>query len=453
MKQYDVIVIGAGEGLGAAFRAESAGLKVALVDKGRLGGTCLNVGCIPSKILIHCADVITAIQEAGKLGIHANIERIDFDAIMQRMRENVSRGRGFIKDSVSESGSLDFYNSEARFVSDYTLETAGEKIRGDRIFIASGSRPSVPSVRGLERLSYLTNETVLDLNRRPDSLIIIGGGYIAVEYGHFFAAMGTTVTIIQRNSRLLPNEEPEVSELLVAELGRRMQIITNVEILEAVGTERDVMVIVKQRDGSDEREISAESMMVAVGRVSNADLLMPGNTGVEINESGYIKVDDTLQTTKEKIWAYGDAIGRQMFTHAGDKEMEIAWHNANNDGKLRMDFGAVPHAVYTHPQIASIGMTEEQARRDHDVLVGRARYSDVAKGKAMLEENSFAKAIVDKKSRLILGFHIIGPEASILIQEVVNAVANRMPVESITNSMHIFPALPEIVTETFNNLE
>ncbi|HMK56273.1 MAG TPA: dihydrolipoyl dehydrogenase [Dissulfurispiraceae bacterium] len=453
MKQYDVIVIGAGEGLGAAFRAESAGLKVALVDKGRLGGTCLNVGCIPSKILIHCADVITAIQEAGKLGIHANIERIDFDAIMQRMRENVSRGRGFIKDSVSESGSLDFYNSEARFVSDYTLETAGEKIRGDRIFIASGSRPSVPSVRGLERLSYLTNETVLDLNRRPDSLIIIGGGYIAVEYGHFFAAMGTTVTIIQRNSRLLPNEEPEVSELLVAELGRRMQIITNVEILEAAGTERDVMVIVKQRDGSDEREISAESMMVAVGRVSNADLLMPGNTGVEINESGYIKVDDTLQTTKEKIWAYGDAIGRQMFTHAGDKEMEIAWHNANNDGKLRMDFGAVPHAVYTHPQIASIGMTEEQARRDHDVLVGRARYSDVAKGKAMLEENSFAKAIVDKKSRLILGFHIIGPEASILIQEVVNAVANRMPVESITNSMHIFPALPEIVTETFNNLE
>ncbi len=453
MKEYDVIVIGAGEGLGIAFRAQSAGLRVALIDKGKLGGTCLNVGCIPSKILIHTADVITVIQEARKLGIDAKITRIDFGKIMQRMRENVDRGRGFIADAVKESENLDFYNTEARFIGDYTLETAGEQIRGKKIFIASGSRPLVPSSKGLDSINYLTNENVLALTRQPESIIILGGGYIAVEYGHFFAAMGTRVTILQHNGRLIPNEEPEISDLLMKELGKRMDVRTGIDIVEVARAGNSHTVRVKHRDTGEMNEYAAESMMIAAGRMSNADLLKVENTGVQKDASNYIKVDDSLLTTKENIWAFGDAIGRQMFTHAGDKEMEIAWHNSNNDDKRRMDFDIVPHAVYTHPQIASIGLTEGQARKDHNIMVGKAHYSDVAKGKAMMEENGFAKAIVDKETRRILGFHIIGPEASILIQEVVNAVANKMPVESITGSMHIFPALSEIITETLNNLE
>ncbi len=453
MKEYDVIVIGAGEGLGIAFRAQSAGLRVALIDKGKLGGTCLNVGCIPSKILIHTADVITVIQEARKLGIDAKITRIDFGKIMQRMRENVDRGRGFIADAVKESENLDFYNTEARFIGDYTLETAGEQIRGKKIFIASGSRPLVPSSKGLDSINYLTNENVLALTRQPESIIILGGGYIAVEYGHFFAAMGTRVTILQHNGRLIPNEEPEISDLLMKELGKRMDVRTGIDIVEVARAGNSHTVRVKHRDTGEMNEYAAESMMIAAGRMSNADLLKVENTGVQKDASNYIKVDDSLLTTKENIWAFGDAIGKQMFTHAGDKEMEIAWHNSNNDDKRRMDFDIVPHAVYTHPQIASIGLTEGQARKDHNIMVGKAHYSDVAKGKAMMEENGFAKAIVDKETRRILGFHIIGPEANILIQEVVNAVANKMPVESITGSMHIFPALSEIITETLNNLE
>ncbi len=453
MKEYDVIVIGAGEGLGIAFRAQGAGHKVALVDKGKLGGTCLNVGCIPSKILIHTADVIASIQEAEKLGIHADIKKIDFGAIMKRMRENVQRGRGFITEAIKESENLDFYNAEAGFVSDYTLDVAGESIKGKKIFIVSGSRPVLPSVKGLSDIGYLNNENVLDLTERPASIIIIGGGYIAAEYGHFFAAMGSRVTIIQHNKRLVPAEEPEVSELLLKELGKRINIITNSDIVEISNPGGVNRVRFRDRDNGQEKDITAERIMIAAGRMSNADLLQVGNTGIETGESNFIKVDDYLSTSQDNIWAYGDAIGKQMFTHAGDKETEIAWHNANNGDRIKMDFGIVPHAVYTHPQIASIGLTEEEARREYDVLVGRANYSDVAKGKAMMEENGFAKAIVDKKTRLILGFHIIGPEASSLIQEVVNAVANRLPVESVTDSMHIFPALPEIITETLNNLE
>ncbi len=453
MKEYDIIVIGAGEGLGIAFRAESAGFKVALVDKGKLGGTCLNVGCIPSKILIYTADVVASILEATKLGIHADIKKIDFRAIIQRMRQNVERGRGFITDAIKESEKIDFYNAEAQFVSDYTLDVAAEKIKGKKIFIVSGSRPIVPSVNGLADIGYLNNESVLDLIERPESIIIIGGGYIAAEYGHFFAAMGTRVTIIQHNKRLVPNEEPEVSELLMKELGKRMDVVVNADIVEVSRSDGTNILKFRDRETGVEGEITASGIMIAAGRMSNADQLKVQNTGVETYGANFIKVDDYLMTTKENIWAYGDAIGRQMFTHAGDKETEIAWHNANNSDKLKMDFSIVPHAVYTYPQIASIGLTEEQARKEFNVLVGKANYSDVAKGKAMMEENGFAKAIVDRDTRQILGFHIIGPEASILIQEVINAVANKMTVESITDSMHIFPALPEIITETLNNLE
>ena len=164
-------------------------------------------------------------------------------------------------------------------------------------------------------------------------------------------------------------------------------------------------------------------------------------------------MNDYLQTTKEKIWALGDAIGRQMFTHAGDKEAEIAWHNATEKKKIRMDFGAVPHAIFTHPQIASVGLTEEQARKHYEILVGKAKYSDIVKGEAMMEETGFAKAVVDKRTEKILGFHIIGPEASSLIQEVVNVVAVKGSVKSITNSIHIFPALSELIPETLNHLE
>jgi dihydrolipoamide dehydrogenase len=172
-----------------------------------------------------------------------------------------------------------------------------------------------------------------------------------------------------------------------------------------------------------------------------------------MTEGGFIKVNHYLETNKRNIWALGDAIGKQMFTHSGDKEAELAWHNATQENKMKMDFQLVPHAIFTYPQIASVGLTEEQARRDYKILIGRAKYSDIVKGEAMMEEEGFAKAIVEKGTERILGFHIIGPEASTLIQEVVNAMLNKVTIKSIINSMHIFPALSELIPEALNHLE
>jgi len=452
MKEYDVIVIGAGVGTGIAFKALSAGLKVALVDKGNVGGTCLNVGCIPSKMLIYPADRAVEITEAGKFGIDAKIRTIDFSRVMSRMKTTIAMGRKYLKREIMNSENLDFYNREAHFVGDYLLKIKDAVISGKKIFIVSGSRPSIPPIEGLDGIDYLTNESVLKLEQKPGSMIIVGGGYIATEYAHFFAAMGTKVTIVEIAQRLLREEEPEISELLKKELSRRMDIFTSMEILGVRKMKNGCAALLRDAIKGSKRRITAEKIMIATGRKSNADILRVDNTGVETDGSKFIKVDDYLSTNKENIWALGDAIGKQMFTHAGDKEAEIAWHNATHDEKIKMDFAAVPHAVFTRPQIASIGLSEAGARKDHEILVGKAEYSDVVAGDAMDEKMGFAKAIADKKTRRILGFHIIGPNAAILIQEVINAIAAGNNFESITESMHIFPALSEVVEETLNNL-
>jgi len=454
MKKYDVIVVGAGDvGLGIAFKAVAGGLKTALIDKGNVGGTCVNYGCVPSKTLIYTADRIIEASENTKFGIRSEITDVDFRGVMERMRGVVTSGRNAIKEAIEGSENLDFINSGCHFIDEQTLDAGGSKIRGKKIFIASGARPSVPSIKGLDTVQYLTNESVLELQERPESVIFIGGGFIALEYAHFFSALGTRVMILDRNMTLLRFEEPEISELLKKEMEKRIELHMGVETIEVRHANNVYTVLVKDISTGREKEISAEVVMVSSGRRSNADLLKLENAGIVTDKNNFIKVDEYLRTNRKHIWAVGDAIGRAMFTHAGDKEVELAWHNATQRKKIRMDFESVPHAVYTYPQIASVGLTEQQAGKDREILVGRALYSDTVMGEAMVEREAFAKAVVEKRTGRILGFHIIGPHAAILIQEVVNAMENKGDMKSITGCMHIFPALSNIIPEAFSNLE
>jgi dihydrolipoamide dehydrogenase len=453
VKNYDAIVIGSGCGLNIVEEALSHGLKVALVDKGPPGGTCPNLGCIPSKILIFAADRITEIQESGKLGITAAIKHVDFQAIMERMRASVRKGQEEIRHSLARVPKLDYFEGEGHFTDAYTLEVSGESIRGEKIFIAAGSRPLIPPFKGIDTVDYLTNESVLELREKPESLLIIGGGYVAVEYGHFFAAMGTRVTILEMADRLVLAEEPEISALLKQELARRMEVHTGVRAEEVRRRGSEVTVTVSDEKTGWKKDFTARRVLVAVGRQSNADLLKVDRTGVEVDKKNFIKVDEYLETTQKNIFAVGDINGQQMFTHAANAEAAVAAHNALHGSKMKMDYSATPHAVYSHPQIASVGMREEDARKAHQVLVGQAKYSSVAKGEAMMEENGFAKAIVEAKTGKILGFHIIGPYAPILIQEVINVMAAKGNVNHLQSAMHIHPALPELILKTLNNTE
>jgi len=454
MKNYDVIVVGSGAGAIVSDEAATHGLKTALIDKGPLvGGTCINWGCIPSKHLIYTADRIVDIEEAKQLGVEAEIKNIDFHAITERMRQSRKEAQVHIREGLKHSKNLDFYEGEGSFIGDYLLEVNGEKLKGKTIFIASGSRPLIPPIKGLENVNYLTNESVLELMEKPDSLIIIGGGYIAVEYGHFFAAMGTIVTILEMADRLVLSEEPEISEILKNELNKRMRVHTKTLVEEVKQSEHGVVVTAMDNETGKRRQFSSQRIMIAVGRRSNADLLKVENTGVEKDKRGYVKVDEFLATNRKNIFAIGDANGQQMFTHMAVREAEIVAQNAFYGTNIKVDYSAVPHAVYSHPQIAAVGMTEIQAKEGHNILIGRMKYIDIAKGEAMMEKQGIAKVIVEKESNKILGFHIIGPYAPELIQEVVNAMTSGGGLEELTQGIHIHPSLSELVQYTISSLE
>ncbi len=456
MKEYDVIVVGSGAGLSVVENALSHGLSVALVDKGPLGGTCLNLGCIPSKMLIYPSDRVVEIAEAGKLGITAEVKDVDFGAVMRRMRNTVQRGERHVREGIRFAEGLDFYEGEGHFVEDYTLEVNAARIKGKKIFIVSGARPHIPAVRGMDSVEFFTNESVLQLQERPKSIIIIGGGYIAAEYAHFFAGMGTEVTLLQRNERLVPDEEPEISEALKKGMSRRMRIYTGTEAVSVRKTDSGYGVTGKERAGGKETDFAAEKVMVATGRTSNADVLKVGNTGVKTDGRNYIKVDEFLRTSMKNIWAFGDAIGKKMFRHVANREASVVWQNAMHDAREKMDYLSAPHAVFSHPEVASVGFTEGEARkrfRRQDLLAGKAQYSEVARGEAMMEEEGFAKAIVKKDTGKILGFHIVGPCASLLIHEVIVVMANDLDMWALGNAMHIHPALSEVIIAALNNLE
>jgi dihydrolipoamide dehydrogenase len=453
MKEYDVIVVGSGSGMIIVNQALSHGARVALIDRGpRLGGTCLNYGCIPSKMLIHVADRVMEIQKARELGIDAKLGNMDFGAIMNRMRNSRDEGEKDVREGIEQLDGLDFFEGEAHFVDDYTLEVVEERIKGDRIFMASGSRPFIPPIKGLETIRFLTNESVLELEEKPESIVIIGGGYIGVEYAHFFAAVGTRVTIIEMADRLVLSEEPEMAELLLRELSKRMTISLNAKVVEVRKDGNGVRVVAEDTASGKQKEFAASTVMMAIGRRSNADLLKVQNTGVEVDKKSFMKVDEYFQTSRKNIFAVGDANGEQMFTHAANREAAIAIDNVLHDGKATIHRNSVPHAVYSYPPIASVGLAEQAARENHKVVVGTTLYYAVAKGEAMMEKEGFAKAIVDEDSERILGFHIIGPHAPIIIQEVVNAMTSGGQVNEIYEGIHIHPALSELIPMTLSEL-
>jgi dihydrolipoamide dehydrogenase len=428
-------------------------MQVAVVDRGPLGGTCLNRGCIPSKVMLYPADVVRMIQEAKAIGVQARIEDVDFELIMQRMWDTVLESRQSMEQGVRQSSQVTFFNQEGAFISDHALEVGKKKIRAPKIVIASGARPFLPPIPGLETVGYLTSATIFDLKTPPKSLIIVGGGTIAAEFAHFFSAIGSEVTVLGRNPRLLPQEEPEISALLKRRMARYCRVYTNHEVVRAE-TENGLKTVIAT-DRSERRQYAfiAEALLIAAGRRSNADLLKPEKTGVETDARGWIEVDPYLETSKQNIWALGDALGRHMFRHTANYEASLVWQNAFTAQKRRIDEHAVPHAVFTHPQVASVGLGEAEAQAEHEILVGVHPYADSAKGYAMGLEDDFVKVIVEQGTGRILGAHAIGPHAALLVQPLVYLMnAGGQDYGPLARAQTIHPALSEVVIGAFGNL-
>jgi len=445
MEEYDVIVIGAGSGLDIASAYNSRGANVALIEPGPLGGTCLNRGCIPSKMLIHRAQLLSQIRDSEKFGITAEINEIKYEEIISEVNQAVSSDSKAIKTGITSSDNYDLYSTESRFVDDKVIDVDGEKLTADKIFIAAGTRPFVPPIKGVDNVEYLTSSEALKLEKRPDSMIIIGGGYIAAEMAFFFREMGVEITIVERGDRLLAREDKDISTKFTELAEEKYDVILNAKA-EEIG-ENDAKEVYLDNG----EVLEADEVLMATGRRPNTDNLDLKDTSINLDERGFIDTNRYMETSIDGVYALGDIAGNYMFKHSANLEAQYAYLSSIGE-RDQVDYRAMPHAVFTSPQIAGVGETEQELEESGvDYRKSVYNYADTGMGMALKERHGFVKVMASKNGE-ILGVHIMGPEASTLIHEVLPVMRDNGNVKDVQDTIHIHPALNEVVGRAFDNV-
>lgn len=442
---FDLITIGSGGGSKLSSPAASMGYKVAVIEKDRLGGTCLNRGCIPSKMLIHPADIALHIKEARRFDIHNDPNfTVDFKRLTERISATVDSDSDKIAASYNKHPNITYIKGEAKFINNKTIEVNGQQLTADRIVIAVGARPQIPDIPGLAHTPYMTSTEALRNASLPKSMIILGGGYIACEIGHAYGALGTKTHFLVR-SNLLRHEDSEIA----AEFQKVFSQYHDIR-LKAVPTRveyKEGQFTVFFTQNGEDKSISAESLLVATGITSNTDTLDLINTDIEMKAGGLIKVNEYLETSVENVYALGDCVGNYYFRHSVNFEGEYLFDWVYGGGaKTPISYPPVPHAVFTHPQIAGVGKTEDELKAEGiDYIVGLNPYKSSAMGMALLSESGFCKLLFERRSRRLLGGHIIGDEASDMIHMVIAFMNMNATLDDMLRTIYIHPALPEIV--------
>jgi dihydrolipoamide dehydrogenase len=435
-------------------------IKIAIIDKDPAGGVCSIRGCVPSKHLIYAGIIIRDIEHAKNHGIKVNIENINYTAIMQKIQKIIKANIRKTEVKFNNTSQVDYFHGVGTFVDRNIIKINNEQVRGDKILLCLGSTTLIPPIVGLDDIEYHTSKTIFlenSLPKLPRSILIVGGGYIAAELGHFYSAMGSDVTIIGRNPQFLPQEEPEVSQLAEKVLSNYLSILINEEVIKAQKTPKKKQLVLKNRHSEQTKIISGEEVIIATGRSSNSSLLNAQVAGVDLDGQGWIRVNDYLETSQKNIYAFGDANGRFLLKHKANYETEIVYRNAFLDKREKVDYHAIPHAVFTYPEIAAVGLRQQEAVAkygEEGIQIGFALYEDTVYGRAMEVKDFFVKVIVEKTSSHILGAHIIGPYASLLIQEIITLMyTSEKTFSAIKQGMHIHPSLSQVVERAFTNLK
>ena len=453
MRSFDLIVIGTGSGLDVAADASAAGMSVAIMEEGPFGGTCHNRGCIPSKMLIHSADVMETIQGAGAFGISVRVEGVDWQGIVKRVFDQIDRESEEMEEANQQDPSVSVYRQSARFVGPKTLRVGNEEITAETLLIAAGTRPSIPEIPGLSDVEYVTSDDAMRLMEQPRRLAVVGGGYIAAEMAHFFGALGTEVTMVYRGPRLLRTQDEQIGTRFTEVFDRKLNLLLNAQIARAYPAGDSIGLDVSV-DGQT-RQIETDVLLLATGRTPNTDRLDVSAAGVEVDDRGFVKTNDHLETNVPGIWALGDIVGRYLLKHSANLEAAYASHNMfNRDNQVAVDYTAMPAAIFSSPQVASVGLTEREAEEQGiPYAAGTYDYYDTAYGESVEDRDGFVKVLANHETEEILGCHIIGTDASVLIQEVANAMRQHLTTDAITQSIYVHPALPEIVQRAFGELQ
>lgn len=447
MHHYDLVILGAGSG-NSIIGPDLDNWNIAVVEEWVFGGTCLNRGCIPTKMLVHTADIVLGVEHAARLGVDARVEAVRWRDIRDRVFGRIDPiAEGGARYRTFECPNVTVHAGRGRFIGERQLEVATPEgpvqIEGAQVIVAAGARPTIPDIPGLVDAGFHTSDDIMRVDEIPEHLIVLGGGFIACELAHVFGSFGSKVTIIQRSAHLLRAEDPDIAEALTERFAERFDVRCG---RVAVRVERhDDRVSVHLDDGSI---VEGSDILVATGRTPNSDVIEAGTGGLAVRDDGRIVVDPTGATSVPGVWALGDISSPFMLKHVANHEARIVAHNISHpDNPRSADYEAVPHAVFTNPQIASVGMTEPEARAAGvEVMVAIHRYSDVAYGWALEDETSFCKLVADKQSRRLVGAHIIGPHSSSLIQQLVQGIRHGQSIDDMASGQYyIHPALGEVV--------
>ena len=443
-QKFDAIVIGSGQaGNPLSHKLADKGWRVALIEKAHLGGTCINTGCTPTKTMVHCAQVAHYARNAGKWGVHSRDVQVNLAEIVARKDQIVASFRGGQERNVAKRPTLTLFRGQARFTGPKTITVNGETLEGERIFINAGTRPAVPAIEGLEQAGYLTNATVMQLTAVPEHLIVLGGGYIGLEFGQMFRRFGARVTVIHQGAQLLPREDADViAEMQKALEAEGMTFLLNAKTQKVEKAQGQYTIHVETPAGP--QSITGSHFLVAAGRTPNSDTLDLAKAGIEVAKGGFIKVNNKLETNVPGVWALGDIKGGPAFTHISYNDYQIVWANLIDGKNWTTENRYVPYSVFTDPQLGGIGMTEKEARATGKRLkIGKIPMSYVARAIERDETAGLMKIIVDAETDKILGASILATEGGELVQMLGAVMMAGAPYTLLKGAVYTHPTLAE----------
>lgn len=445
---YDLVILGGGSGaFSAAIRASELGKTAAMIERGTIGGTCVNVGCVPSKQLLVTAETYRDAQRNPFEGLRCEGETLDFPKAMEqkgRVVQNLRHQK--YEDVLKELDDVDYIQGSGTIASPHEVKVNGQRLRGDSLLIATGSSPWVPPIPGLRGIGYWTNVEGLDPEQQPESLLVIGGRAQALEFAQMYAMLGTDVTLLQRSERIIPMEEPEASEALTAALGDDgVQIMTRAQPTE-VRKENGSKIVVAKVAGR-RKEFRVEEILMATGRRPNTTELGLDKVGVKLGERGEVVVDREMRTSVPHIYAAGDVRGGENLETTAAKEGYIVAENALADGQLKMDPPEkVPRAIFTSPQFAAVGYTEEEYSALRGMCACRTLPLDlVAKAQVVGDTRGMIKMGIDPETKAVVGVQIVSAHAADLIHEAAVAVKYGLTIDDIIDVVHVFPTHSEML--------
>jgi pyruvate/2-oxoglutarate dehydrogenase complex dihydrolipoamide dehydrogenase (E3) component len=453
MKQYDAIVIGAGQaGPPLAGRLASEGLSTAVIERKDIGGTCVNVGCIPTKTLVASARVAHFARRAADFGVTVGKVGVDMKAVKARMDRIRAESKRNLTEWLEGMDKVDVIRGHARFSGPKQIEVNGDVLNAKRVFINCGARARVPDMPGLDEVEYLTNSSMLELDAAPPHLLIVGGSYIGLEFAQMFRRFGSEVTVIEMADRLISRDDRDTSaavqEILEGE-GVRFELGA-----ECIAVKKDGKRIQVTSDCADEKRTSSGThLLLAIGRVPNTADLGLDAAGVDTDAQGFITVDEELRTNVKGIWALGEVNRRGAFTHTSYNDFEIVAANLFSKDKRRVTDRVECYALYTDPPMGRAGMTEQAARdAGYELLVGKRAMTRVGRAREFGETLGFMKVIVDAKTDRILGAAILGLSGDEAIHCIVDVMGANLPYSAIQRAVHIHPTVSELIPTVLGDL-